>query len=347
MQKLFKIEIFSSTFEFKDFSVIDKPTISFDYLTLENNEITVLKKINASKGDYVNITDIHNNSIYQGIVADITFNKNTSSLTLRPLLSILDVMVDFDRTDLTTMSLEDFLGRIITNTYMINSDALQNISIDITEKTTTLNAKLNLKDNVHNLYEICLLAFNLYGVVVSANLMPQAKKINIEIGKIESNGLAIELDLHNILDKNIVIGDDYGALNKVKFINKADETQTATYYLTTDGTISTNNINRISPVFFTTEYIESDVFVDDAFNRANELLSATKYNNLIEVTCRTDDKLINPLKMKIGDKVTLITANKVYSSVMTGYELNLDIITLVFGSIRLELTKKLILERRK
>lgn len=317
MQKLFKIEIFSSTFEFKDFSVIDKPTISFDYLTLENNEITVLKKINASKGDYANITDMHNNSIYQGIVADITLNKNTSSLTLRPLLSILDVMVDFDRTDLVTMSLENFIARIIINTYKTNLDILQNINIDINVNTSTLNAKLNLKDNVHNLYEICLLAFNLYGVVVSAQLMPQDKKIDIGISKIASNYLTIELDLHNILDKNIVIGDDYGALNKVKFINKADESQAITYYLSTSGVISTDDTNRISPVFFTTEYIESDIFVDDALNRANELLSATKYNNLIEVTCRTDDRLICPLQMKIGDKVTLITTNKVYSSVMT------------------------------
>lgn len=346
MPQPYKIEIFARDYTFRDVGILGSPVISFDYLTLEKTTVQ-LKKITAKKGDFASITSFDGHVVYQGIVDDIVTDK-TVKLTLKPLLTLLDVTVDYDRTVLQTKSLEFFLSYVIKRTYGSNSDTLQNITgLNTVITSSTENTALNVKSNVHELYDIISKSLTVYGVSVSAELKPQSKQLIFTIGRAGGDPFVIESDVKNCIEKTITIGDSYGNINKSVYINKNDETQTATYYLHTDGTVGTNNADRITPVFFTTEYIETDSdFAAEAQKRAIESLTPQKYNNQIELTYLRGDRLIEPEKMQIGKMVSIISGGNQYSSILTGFEKTETTVKLMFGVVRQELTKKLIIERR-
>ena len=73
---------------------------------------------------------------------------------------------------------------------------------------------------------------------------------------------------------------------------------------------------------------------------AKKVFKTSKYTNLIELTVLPDDTMINPLSMEIGQVVNIIHDGVSYSSILSGREIQKNgLVKLVFGTIRLELTK--------
>jgi hypothetical protein len=175
---------------------------------------------------------------------------------------------------------------------------------------------------------------------------PQEQEISVSIQKASSTATVIEAGIRNVLDKNLVIGDRSGAVNKLTLINQDDEEERVTYYLHTDGTVNTTNSSRVSPVFASTEYVNGSDFAANAEKRAVEALTPQQFNNLIELTFRRDDQIIDVATMAIGTMASIIDDGNVYKSILTGYAKSEDLVTLVFGIVRADLTKKLIIERR-
>ena len=68
---------------------------------------------------------------------------------------------------------------------------------------------------------------------------------------------------------------------------------------------------------------------------------AAKYANNIELSFKVDDSMVNPLSMPIGQEVNIICDGVSYNSLLTGYEIKDKVIKLVFGTVRLDLTKQL------
>ena len=345
MPRPYKIEVFDRDLEFKTFTLISDQTFYFDYLTLERTKITV-PKIAVSKGDFVHVTDFAGSVIHQAIVDDVIANKSTCEISMAPLLSLFDIAVSFDRAYLATGTLEEFIAGIITATYISNSDAIQNISgLTVEALTGTYGAAVNLDTNIGNLYSIITSALSAYGIVVSVALGPQEKSIAVTIAKTSATA-TVEASLKNVIDKNIVIGDSFGALNKLTLINQDDEEEEITYYLHADGTVSISDSDRIWPVFFGTEYINGNDFTANALKRATEALTPQQYNNLIELTFAKSNRLIDVGSLTIGTATEILDEGNVYKSILTGYETSEDIIKLIFGIVRVDLTKKLILEKR-
>ena len=69
-------------------------------------------------------------------------------------------------------------------------------------------------------------------------------------------------------------------------------------------------------------------------------MSLPEYNNLIEIEVMNDDGLVQPQKLQIGQQATIIRNNTAYQTMLTGKKVS-DTTILVFGAVRLELTKKL------
>ena len=88
-----------------------------------------------------------------------------------------------------------------------------------------------------------------------------------------------------------------------------------------------------------TEAEEGGTFAQAAASAAASVFGEVTYNNLIEITCLWDDELIQPKNLKIGSLVSVIHDDVSYASIMTGYKLSNNVITLIFGSIRADLTK--------
>lgn len=325
---------------FRAFASIERPDVLFDYLTVEGFSV-VAPLVDVEKGDIAHITEASGRVVYQGIVNDVSRDK-TVSIGLLPLLSLFDLSVTYDRTDLQTGALEDFIAGVIADLYISNPDTLQRVPMTV-KTTSSTSSALNIKSNVHEFYDIITKAFTMYGVVVEAVFLPRERMIGVTVGVV-TDQTVIEANLDNVLEKNIVIGDSYGQINKMTLINKADEQERVTYYLHTDKTVSTVDTDRIVPVFSMAEYVETEDFVPDALIRAREQLLSLQYDNLIELSYRRGDKLVGDLK--IGT-VAQVIDGAVYPSILTGYEQSGKTTKLIFGNVRVDLTKKLILERRK
>lgn len=69
--------------------------------------------------------------------------------------------------------------------------------------------------------------------------------------------------------------------------------------------------------------------------------SKNKYTNLIELTVKQDDTMLSPMDLEIGQVVNIIHEGVSYNSILSGKEIKGGLVKLIFGTIRLELTKLL------
>ena len=331
---LYKIEIFERDYTFRSFAPIEQPEIEYDYLTIQKTQVTC-KSITASKGDFAHITDSTGAVVYQGIVDDTDTKKTGVTLQLQPLLALFDTDIYFDRTQ--SARVENFLKSAIIANFSASGDEEQNISGLTVETTSDTRGALNLKDNIHNLYEI----------MVNVELRPQRKQLAVTIGR-QTATATIEADLPAIVEKSIIIGDSYGQLNKLTLVNEDNEAEQATYYLQQSGSVSTSNTNRITPVFFGFDFVSvgtDETFAGAAYAKAYDKLAAQKYDNLIEVTAETGSGILPP-SLALGTEITVRSGGDVYQTILTGYSRTERLTTLTMGCVRADLTKRLILERR-
>lgn len=82
------------------------------------------------------------------------------------------------------------------------------------------------------------------------------------------------------------------------------------------------------------------IFLEKAHDKAYQTFSKNKYDNLIELEVAEDDDIIKPMQLKVGQIVNIISEGVSYTSILSGREIDTTV-TLIFGTIRLELTKTL------
>lgn len=347
MPKAYRAEFFDNDLNLLAWAEIGNNPISFDYIALEGTTIQTKKALsNVSTLNLCRIVS-EDGQRYAGIVDAVTADGISTTVTIKPLLTLLDVTCYFDRTKLHSVSLERFIADILESLYA-GSDALQNfIGFRTTTTSSTNNAKLNLKDNVHNLYDILTTALKKYGVVVSMDFDPEKKVVEATVGVVQDKRWVIEADLPGCMDVNVNFSDGMDGANKLTLVNKREEAQKVTYYLHPDGKVDTNNADRITPVKFSYEYIDDDNFQSAAEDKAFDALKPQKYDNLIELTVRADNRLVRWKEHAIGEPATIWYKGSCYGSVFTGWTDQEESATITFGAVRLELTKKLILERRR
>lgn len=336
MSDRYKIEFFDRSYNFLDWSMIDKPQIELDYLTLDTTAITIPKVVNAPCGAYAHITN-GADIIYQGIVQTSSSNKYLTDIRMLPLLSLFDVQVYFDKKRLKSISPEEAIKEMVNGIYVNTDDAVQKIeglSVDVNSLSGAID--LQLDDNIHNLWDIIVESLRLADVVVSAMLYPEEKKILVKVGKI-TDKKSIELTLPTISNQIVTLPDTYGELNKVIFIDKENEDRQAVYY----------SDSYTAPAVWTYEYISlsSDESWDDkCAARAKELLK-TEYDSLIEFTAGVNDRFVG--KLEIGQTVDIYNNGKIIPSVLTGYQISGSYKRYTFGLLRLEQTKIEAMQRRQ
>lgn len=338
MQIPHKAEFFDPQINYMCMSPIPAPNINYDYLTIAKTTLTIPKIMDIQRGWYAHVTQ-GTTVIYQGIVTSVEQSKNITKVTCKPLLSLFDVQAYQDRTLIYSVSIEQFIKTIIDNLYVNTTDNVQKIpGLTVTARTTTNGVKLNLKDNIHNLHDILIKSLEIAHIIVDVTLYPQNKSIDVVIANYSEYPIkTIESDLNNIISRDFVLRDDYGIVNKVVIINEDNEAEQAVYYADDYAPPSVWEIDYIS-------VSDDETFADKAAETAAEALAKKDFDNLIEISVKQDDKIIN--NMSIGQKCKIIKNKTVYTSVLTGYEIKNNIITYIFGSIRMDLTKILETERR-
>lgn len=258
----------------------------------------------------------------------------------------------FDTNLQGTQALETVIANYITSNFINNSDTIQNIpNLSVTTTSSTLTWGMNLKSDTENMHH-CVIDFydvlirralEEYGIAIHTDVDFQDGAISLTIGKVIGTQ-TIEADLPNVFDKTFLINEASKNTNKLDVYDTANYTTIRTYYKHTDGSYDTTNNNRLYPVvreIGTATADDSHTFAQNADSVAASTFGEVTYNNLIEIKCLCDDSLIRPMDLDIGSVVTVIHEGNAYTSIMTGYQLEDNIINLIFGSIRADLTKLL------
>ena len=290
-----------------------------------------------------------------GVITSVTTadDQLLTKLGIQPFpAAIFSTEILFDTNQQGTVALETVIANQITASFINSSDTIQNIpGLSVTTTSSTVSWGMNLKSDTEGMHH-CVIDFydvlirralEEYGIAIHTSVDFQNDTIDLTIGKVVGTQ-TIEADLPNVFEKTFLINESSKNTNKLDVYDTANYTTVRTYYKHTDGTYDTTNNNRLYPVvreIGTATADENNTFIVNADAVAASVFGEVTYNNLIEIKCLYDDALIRPMDLDIGSVVTVIHDGNAYTSIMTGYQLEDNIINLVFGSIRADLTKLL------
>lgn len=143
----------------------------------------------------------------------------------------------------------------------------------------------------------------------------------------EKPSSAVNMISHVYLYMEIDEGDGLFSYTVYQDLTDANATAGANYFYSSEDY---NTLVRIYEQRATEMYIHQ---------LANKAFTKSKYRNLIEFTVFEDDAILTPTKLKAGQEVEVIHKGKSYNSILTGIKRARGLVTLTFGTIRLELTK--------
>lgn len=288
-----------------------------------------------------------------GVITSVTTAEDQllTKLGIQPFpAAIFSTEILFDTNQQGTVALETVIANQITASFINSSDTIQNIpGLSVTTTSSTTTWGMNLKSDTENMHH-CVIDFydvlirralEEYGIAIHTSVDFQNDTIDLTIGKVVGTQ-TIEADLPNVFEKTFLINESSKNTNKLDVYDTANYTTVRTYYKHTDGTYDTTNNNRLYPVvreIGTATADENNTFIVNADAVAASVFGEVTYNNLIEIKCLYDDALIRPMELNIGSVVTVIHEGNAYTSIMTGYEREDNVINLIFGSIRADLTK--------
>ena len=331
----YKAEFFDRNFNCTLFSVIGEPEIKMDYLTLDKTSITLRNPTSVaeiSRGWYCQITQ-GKTVIFQGTVASVSQSRNATTVQLLPLIAMFDVQLYKDRTTYSKKNLEGWIAQVLTENFINSGDSVQNIpGFSVTAKTSTDGIALNLVDNIHDFWDdIAKKAIENAKIVISCRFDPQSKTIAAEVTSYaKQSEITIEADLPNVIDQQFHLRDDWGSTNKCIVINQDKESEQQTFYAT----------DYAAPTNCRIEYVtvsSGETFADVAKDKSEELLKKSEFDNLIELQFRANDALVPDIS--IGHPGRIIKNGTVYHTVLTGFTRKSGRKTLIFGGVRVDLTK--------
>lgn len=350
--KPYNVEVFTQKFEMVSSTNINEITYKEDYLSFDENTITVFPMAGIAKEDYIRIS--RDDEEYAGVITEITYGTDKSNklqvISFKPLMELLNTDILFDVNLQQTGTLEGFIKDRITEMFIENEDAAQNIrGLSVVTKTQTPDWYFHITPrdsgghyNIVNLIDSVIVpAMEKYGVLVKPVLDIQSRTIRIEIGRVMAGTFIIEADLPNVINKQITIKSVSSDVNKLIIYDAADYETKAVYYLHSDLSYDRKDEDRITPVnceITSVQVEEGHSFDSAAINEAYNKFANLSYSNLIELTVMKKDALIHPEDMEFGQVVKIISDNMQYTSILTAREIGKNH-KLIFGTVRLDLTK--------
>lgn len=331
----FRAEFFDRQLNYKFFSVVERSEIKMDYLTLDKTSLSISSVVEVNRGWFCRIVQ-GPEELFQGVVSSVTQNKSSTTVALSPMISLFDTPIYKDRTTYKKTNLEGWIAGILTENFAIHNGVdgvVENLKdFSATAQTSTNGIALGLKDNIHNFWsDISKKAIEKGKIAIECSFDPQNKTISASVKSYAGySEITLEADLPNVIDQNFTLNDRGSSTNKCLIINQDNETTrtiiTADYYA--------------PPTVFSVEKVTVESgksFASVASERAAEVFKSSEFDNLIELKYRQDDLIIPAIK--IGQPCRVIKGSNVYRTVLTGTMLKGGTKTLIFGGIRVDLTK--------
>lgn len=351
--KPYNVEIFTPDFEMVGHTNINELSYKEDYLSNDENSITVFAIQGVEKQDYIRIS--RGKEEYAGVITEIAYgtdkSKDMQTISYKPLMELFHTDMLFDVNAQGTGTFEQFIADAITGLYITNEDEKQNIAgLSVSAMTATTDWYLHITPsdkgghyNIVNLMDSVIIpALQKYNILLTVKLDVQDKKLLVTIGKVGGGEVTIESDLPNILKKNVVFKQVSAGVNKLIIYDTTDDYATKTvYYLHSDLGYDTKDTDRILPVVCDMKAVSSSEeagFASLAQTEASNVFSQAAFSNLIELIMMNEDELVKPDEMPFGQIVNVISDGNSYQSILTGRERGKNT-KLIFGTVRLELTK--------
>ena len=165
----------------------------------------------------------------------------------------------------------------------------------------------------------------------------------ISIGKVNSEVQYLETNAPFVISSIVKFENNKDGTSVLSVYNadETDEGNFLTFYLHEDGTINGNPVDTVKPLIYAETVIklnEGEVFADKALEEAKSKMNVELGNNYVEIEVPFDT--MDLATWEIGQKVKIYHEGMEINSVLTGKKID-KTLTLIFGTIRLELTKRL------
>ena len=333
----------------------DDYEIVFDALVPQKSKFVINKtKLKAEIGDL--LVTRQNNYFYVGVITSLKeTDKNTINLEAMDYLSIFDVEVPLPTS--FNGNIANFIIARINETFKTSGDAYQNISYLQFESEVNVQASLSYEaDTKANLLDLVEEFSKTYGIRLSYELViTNGSFSNIKVKVVATKrGVNLRYNLSTIT--NLEIKDtNENSLNKIVFVPKSDNSSyrsRVTYYLYTDGTISTvNNLDRRNKkVKFKYDYYTDNDYPSLLTKATKELIDSSLKHSITFDFAFIANKVEFLDDLSVGTFVQFISKEKVYDTLISKvvYKGTLNKASITLGEYRVTLTDKLkLLDRRK
>ena len=366
------VDFFDTKLNYIYHDSVETPGIDMDYLTPETSSFDVSQTNLIGVRSLVRVEDQDN---YLAVVDSVNPGEGKTTISVKPFLSLLDQPMLFDTNwqyksdgdNTNAKSLEQTIAGMIQQYWIDASDSLQNIPLELYTTSTTTNWSFGLvgdkaddenatSANNHfcivEFYDAILQnALTRYRVAVETQLDIASKVIKLYIG-VTNQTKYIEADLPEVDIIEFTIGKLESDTNKLEIWNDENYTDKIYYYLHNDGTYDTDGTrDRITPIKMEVistapekdgEGTVTKSFADVCQEQADQKFGDIQWRNYIELDVGAEN-LFNANNMRIGQLAQIVHNGQTYETILTGKKLGY-VTTLIFGTIRVDLTKKLQLE---
>lgn len=349
--KRYRLEVFDrNTLGFKCFAEASAPDIYVDALVSSESTLTCKGAIDCKRGDFAQVR-IDGKVYFQGTVSDLAVDGNKTEVKLHQLIEMLNTEVFADVSLLGSQTIEAWLTDLLRTTFKGTDTFEQLPNLIITSSSSTSGYHEESDNGVYNLYDLAIYFFKIYGVILKFSFDYNTKTVTIAMRSVSPTVLRLDMRVSDVAEYEVENSKTADSPNKVVVRNQDDPTETATYYWhPTDfsGTIDTDaSTNRVVPVITRCETVQvgdDSTFSEDSYAKAEEILYATRYDDLISVTIKANSKLVDD--WEVGQLYTLYDGANAYNTILTGiHTINMLYIELTFGYVRKRLTQILKMRR--
>lgn len=365
----YNVEFFDRDLSYIYNCIIDGIPIEDDYISIKVTTITIPPTQAITIGDFVRLKNEQVN--FFGVVSDVSSGEYSTKVAFKPFIAIFDEDFVFDTalqgTSTTTHpTLEATIQRYINELYANPADTYQQLPITVAIDSNieqTAKWSLNITPEtegshfrVMNLYSSLIArALKEYGVAIDINPNFESRNIELVITK-RSNTFRIDADLKDVEVITLKYNERQTGVNKLDVYNTTDYSQRISFYVHSDRSWDTDDTDRIVPVARAVRSVSpntydasdaEEAFLDAALDIAYSVLSGLEWDNLIELRVYYSDPNIVPLELGVGQTVTISYKDGHYTSILTGRILSDETMTLLFGSERIEFSKRRILNGGK
>ena len=355
----FSVDVFDRSLRYVCNAQTVIPSVDDDYISPRTNELEMPKATDEiSAGYFIHLKSDEND--FFGLITDVSPGEYTTTIHFASFISVFNETILFwvgfqGLKDGHENPLEGTIAHLIRTYYVTTTDRLMCLPLNVyldpdvpdIQKWTLGITRTRDEANfaIVNIYtDLIIPALKRYGVSLVVTPDFNAKMINIKVTR-STKSFNIDGDLDNVTIRTLKFNNRPLGTNKLEVVNNYNPNTKITYYVHPDMTFNTTNTDRITPVAFATSMImprenTTASFQEAALEEAYNVFSGAAWDNLIELEVSPDDKIVKPKELEIGQKISLWYKGAIYTSILTGKIVEDGCIVLLFGSERIEYTKR-------